>query len=864
MRAAWCVLIAGWLTVVGAVFSAPRVAARPLQQAATDVPPSISSQRALLDRYCVTCHNEKLKTAGLALDALDVANPGVDAPAWESVVRKLRGGAMPPVGRPRPDKATSDGFVAWLEAELDRAAAARPNPGRTEAFHRLNRAEYRNAVGDVLGVDVDVAALLPPDDASYGFDNIAGVLRFSPTLMDRYLAAAKKISPIAIGRPPSVPNSELFRLSDDLPQDDRIEDLPFGTRGGTLIQYNFPADGEYVVRVRLARQLGMNDINIPNYALPQELEVSLDGEPLKVFTLPATVPAPSRRRMPAQSSSPGAPESAPAAAASDNAQQQAPPAAPLVPAARRDRNELDVDWEVRFSAKAGTRDLAVTFINRTSALLETLIEPYLYPYAAGSRNLASRKGAYLRSVEVMGPFNAAGTADTASRRRIFVCRPTSVSELRCAKTILSTLARRAYRRPVADADLQGLLSSYAEGRAEGGFEAGIELAIRRLLVSPEFLFRTQAVPPRVAPDTNYRIPDLELASRLSFFLWSSVPDEELLDVAARGRLRDPAVLERQVRRLLADPRSQALVENFVGQWLQLRNIRALGPDPFKDPDFDESLRQALRGETELFFESIMREDRSVVELLSANYTFLNERLAKHYGIPHVYGSHFRRVTLPEGSVRGGLLGQGSILAVTSHANRTSPPVRGKWILENILGTPPPAPPPNVPVLEEKKDAGQALTMRERIAEHRTNPTCASCHVIMDPLGLALENFDHAGRWRTVEEGFDSRLASFTPIDSAGALPDGTTFDGPLELRAVLVSRADTFVHTLTEKLLTYALGRGLESYDMPAVRAITREMAGQDYRFTSLVLGIVKSLPFQMRRSPAEGPASPTTASAHR
>ena len=813
--------------------------------AEVDLPATHQEQRALLDRYCVTCHNERLLAGDLALDSLDVADVARDSEVWETVVRKLRGGVMPPVGRPRPDSDTYASLVSWFEAELDRAAAVHPNPGRTEAFHRLNRAEYQNAVRDLLGIELDVAELLPGDDSSYGFDNIAGVLRFSPTLMERYLMAAQKVSRAAIGGPPPFPNFDVFRVADDLPQDDHLEGLPFGTRGGVRIPYNFPADGEYVVRVRLARQLGGQDRDIPRFHTEQQLELSLDRERLQVFTLPPAV-ARSRRGQ----AQPGAAAQAPPPGAAAGAQR-----GPGVPqrestAQGGSRDYLDTDWQLRFHTTAGQRDVTATFLNRTPALLEMMVQPLLFPKPPGSNQWSSRRGVYVRTVEISGPFDVTGVSDTPSRQRIFVCHPARPSEeAGCAHTILSMLARRAYRRPVTDAEVEALLGFYNDGRDDGDFETGIELALRGLLVSPGFLFRVERDPAQVAPDTGYRISDLELASRLSFFLWSSIPDDELLDAAIEGTLADPVVLDRQVRRMLADSRSQALVDNFVGQWLQLRRVPTLSPDPFKDPDFDESLRQALRRETELFLDSIIREDRSVLELLEADYTFLNERLARHYGVPHVYGSHFRRVALPEGSVRGGLLGQGSVLAVTSHANRTSPVVRGKWILENILGTPPPEAPADVPPLEEKPDGGQALTMRERMEEHRVNPICASCHLIMDPLGLALENFDQAGRWRPVEESFNSRVASFTPIDTVGTLPDGTTFDGPVEMRQALLSRSDNFVATLTEKLLTYALGRGAEHYDMPTVRAITREAARHDHSFSSLVLGVVNSVSFQMRRS---------------
>ena len=837
LAAAGVVLLTGGLQAVG-----------PQPRSATAV--SRTPQRTLFNRYCLSCHNETEAARGtvpVAFEGLDLANVGADPDIWEQVVRKMRAGVMPPAGRPRPDAPAHVGFMSWVEAELDTAAAARPNPGRTEPFHRLNRAEYRNAVRDLLAIDIDaigagdVNALLPADDASYGFDNIAGVLRFSPTLMERYLVAAKKVSRAAMGTPPPFPNFDVFRLADDLPQDDRFEALPFGTRGGTLVHYNFPIDGDYTIRVKLARQVGTYDRNVPNFHEPQQLEVSVDGERLRVFTLAASVP---------------------------------PELVPREERRRIDRATLDEDWVVRFQATAGPREVMVTFLNRTPALLKTLIQPYQRPHPSGGHNWGSRRGVYLRSVEISGPFPVGETQavssasarasadttpatveipetnDTPSRTRILVCRPTDSSqEAACASTILSALARRAYRRPVIEADVAGLLRFYEEGRDEGTFESGIEMAIRRLLVSPEFLFRTESDRADIAPSTNYQVGDLELASRLSFFLWSSIPDDELLDLASRGSLHQPEVLERQVRRMLKDPRSRAIVDNFVGQWLFLRNVPALGPDPYKDPDFDESLRLALRRETELFFEAVMRDDRSVVELLDADYTFLNERLARHYGIPFVHGDHFRRVTLPAGSARGGLLGQGSILSVTSHPNRTSPVVRGKWILENILGVSPPAPPPDVPELVETEHLATAVSMRDRMTAHRANPACASCHRMMDPLGLALENFDQAGRWRTVEESFDSRSASFVPIDTAGVLPDGTTFEGAAGLRSVLVNRSDRFVATMTEKLLTYALGRGLESYDMPAVRTITREAARDDHRFSALVLGVVRSLPFQMRRS---------------
>jgi hypothetical protein len=737
-------------------------------------------------------------------------------------------------------------------------------------MHRLNRAEYQNATRDLLGIDTDVASFLPADDASYGFDNIAGVLRFSPVLMEKYLAAAGKVSRAAVGTPAAAPNFDVFRVPDDLPQDDHIEGLPLGTRGGTLIRYNFPADGEYLIKARLARQTAGQDLDVPRYDQPQELEISVDGNRIAVFTLRATRPTPGMRNNfeyrpavrrqpnkpadtvePEEVLKPPAPEQpAATAAGADPAEEDEPKYSTL----GGPRANLDGKWDIRFSAKAGPHDIAVTFLNRTAALRELRVEPYELPFAVGTNTWTPRRGAYLQRVEISGPFQPVGAGDTPSRAKIFVCKPASpAEETPCARAILGRLARRAYRRPVAAADVDVLMKSYEAGRDDEGFEGGITRAIQRLLVSPEFLFRVSADPAGVPPSTAYRISDLELASRLSFFLWSSIPDDELLGLAANGTLSDRAVLERQVRRLLADDRSQALVENFVGQWLLLRNVPALRPDPNYDPDFDESLRRAMRKETELFLDSIIREDRSVVDLLAANYTFLNERLARHYGIPNVSGSHFRRVTFPEGSVRGGLLGQGAILAVTSQPNRTSPVLRGKWILENILGTPPPPPPADVPALDEKKNAGTALTMRERMAEHRSNPVCFSCHAVMDPLGLSLENFDSAGRWRTVDKGFELRRSTFTPIDATGSLPDGTKFEGPAGLKTALLGHPDLFVTTMTERLLTYALGRGLDSRDMPVVRRIVREAEANQYRFSSLLMAVVNSVPFRMRTS--AGPA---------
>ncbi len=840
--------------------------------------PSGGWQRELLDRYCVTCHNGRMRTAGLALDEHDVAAVAAAPAVWETVVRKLRAGAMPPSPRPRPDAAAYDRFVGWLEAELDRHAAANPDPGRTEAFHRLNRTEYHHAVRDLLDLEIDVAELLPADGASYGFDNIAGVLGVSPTLLERYLAAARKIARVAVGRPAPSATAEVFRLASDLPQDDWVAGMPFGTRGGGAFRHTFPEDAEYDFRVTLARNAGDN---LAVFEVPHTVEVSLDGVLVRTFTVG------------------GPPPDAPR----DSDERRA----------WRDRQRnIDRDWEFRLPVGAGPRELRVTFVRKTAAYPETLRQPYLRPYTSITGG-DTRVQPYLGSVTVTGPFAAAGgppaggdaptagdgappavggapaaadggdaptavdagspsrggdpaaarggpragsgaptaarggspAEETPSRRRIFACRPAAdagqAEETACARRIVSTLARRAYRRPVTAADLDVLLGFYDEGRREGGFDAGIEMALRWLLASPEFVLRVERDPAGVAAGESYAVSDLELASRLSFFLWSSIPDDELLDLAGAGRLREPAVLEAQARRMLADERSRALVTSFASQWLYLRNVPAVVPDEDRFPDVGEGLRQAMRRETELLVESVFREDGNVVDLLTADYTFVNERLARHYGMPGVYGSHFRRVPVAH-EARRGLLGHASILSVTSYPNRTSPVLRGKWVLENLLGTPPALPPPDVPALEETTGTGEALSMREATERHRANPVCASCHRLMDPPGFALEQFDAVGRFRT-------RSAAGTPIDATGELPDGTRFDGAAGLREALAGRPERFVGTLTEKLLIYALGRGLEHYDAPAVRAITRAAAEDGYRFSSLVVGIVESAPFRMRRA---------------
>jgi mono/diheme cytochrome c family protein len=741
--------------------------------------------RAFLNQYCVSCHSDKGHAGGLSLAN---SNPR----AWEKVVRRLRARSMPPAGLPRPDEKAYDAAIASFETTLDRAAAARPNPGRTDTFHRLNRTEYRNAIRDLLAVDVDVSSLLPGDDSSHGFDNVT-VGELSPALLERYLAAAQKISRLAVGSAVHAPGGETILLPPDLTQEEHFDELPFGTRGGAVTKYTFPLDAEYEIQLRLARD---RNEHVEGLTGAHQLELTLDGERLQVFTVKP-------------------------------------------PAKNDDHSKVDAELHVRIPVKAGSHELAAAFLKKPSALPETERQPY---QAHFNMDRHPRIQPALYSISVAGPFDAKGPGDTASRRRIFVCQPAKAAEEDgCARRIVATLARRAWRKPVTDADIRVPLKFYREASREGGFEAGVEMALRAVLVSPQFLFRIEQDPAGVTPGTDYKLSDVELASRLSFFLWSSIPDDELLDAAVKNRLRQPAVLEREVRRMLADSRSEALVNNFAEQWLYLRNLASANPDARLFPDFDDNLRQAFRRETEMFFESILREDRNVLDLLRANYTFVNERLARHYGIPNVYGSRFRRVTFGPQDHRGGLLTQGSILTVTSYATRTSPVIRGKWVLTNILGTPPPPPPANVPPLKEAADTGKALTMRERLAEHRANPACAGCHRLMDPVGFALENFDATGRWRTAENG--------TPVDAAGGLPDGSAFTGVTGLQKALLNRPELFVSTTTEKLLTYALGRGVEDDDAPAVRGIVANARGSDYRFSSIVLGIVNSTPFQMRRS---------------
>jgi cytochrome c5 len=754
--------------------------------------------RALLDQYCVTCHNERLKTAGLMLDKMDLDRVAEGAETWEKVIRKLRGGMMPPTGRPRPANDDTHKFVSWLESSLDRAGLAKPNPGRA-TIHRLNRTEYGNAIRDLLSLEIDVTELLPADDESNGFDNIADVLKLSPSLLEQYLSASRKISSLAVGNPSTPVVTQRYAMPPDISQEDHIEGLPLGTRGGMLIRHNFPLDGQYDFRVFLLR-------NIVGYMKglewPHQLEITVDGE--RVFI-------------------------APVGGDDDNKMSDANFAAAA--------DTIDARLKSRISVKAGPHDVGVAFIRKNSAEYDEPLEVHTRDH-----DLQNMNGIPLiERMDITGPYEPTGPGDTPSRRKVFMCRPAGAAdETACARKILSTLARRAYRQATTDADIDLLMSFYQSARKTGNFESGVENGLAFLLTAPKFLFRTELDPVNVPPGGTYRVSDIELASRLSFFLWSSIPDDELLNVASQGKLKDPAVLDQQVKRMLADRKSDALVRNFAGQWLYLRNLQSSKPDGHEFPNFDDNLRQSFRHETELFFESIIRENRSALDLLNANYTFVNERLARHYGIPNVYGSRFRRVTLTDQN-RMGLLGQGSVLTVTSYPNRTSPVLRGKWILENILGTPPPPPPPNVPPLKENDDNSKPRSVRELMEEHRKNPACAGCHAVMDPLGFSLENFDGIGEWRTKDQS--------GPIDASGQLADGTKVEGPVTLRQAVLKHPEQFVGTITEKLLTYSLGRGLEYYDMPVVRGIVRDAARNDYKFSSLITGIVKSTPFQMRKS---------------
>lgn len=750
--------------------------------------------KAAVRRYCLDCHDGDVKKGNLDLGNILSDDLHTHSVEWERVVRKLAARQMPPIGKDRPAEKEFERLVATLGSSLDTLAANNPNPGRTDAFHRLNRTEYRNTIRDLLDLEIDAATLLPKDDASHGFDNLTGG-DLSPTLLNRYISAAEKISRLAVGSPILRPNGDTYRLKPDLTQEEHVANLPLGTRGGTLIRHTFPRDGEYEIQIRLTRD--RNEM-VEGLHETHELEVLLDRDTAARF-------------------------------------QVGPPKG------NRDYETVDAHLKARIPVKAGLHEVGVTFIKNLSSLVETQRDPYQARY---NMHRHPRLSPAIYQVSVTGPYSsreAGEMGETASRRKIFVCYPKNPSEENaCAERIVSAFARRAYRRPVVAADLAKPLKFYHEAKEAGGFEAGIGSALSAVLVSPEFLFRIERDPTDMAPATAYRISDLELASRLSFFLWSSIPDEELLAIAQRGELHRPKVLESQVRRMLADRRSSSLVENFAAQWLHLRNLESFTPDLRLFPDFDDNLRDAFRRETELHFEALLREDRVVLDLIKTDHTFLNERLAKHYGIPNVYGSRFRRVALDSQSRRGGLLRQGSVLTVTSYATRTSPVIRGHWLLGNLLGTPPPPPPANIPNLKENT-VSETLPMRARLSAHRANAACASCHDLMDPVGFALENFDAIGRWRLTENGL--------PIDASGGLPDGSRFNGVTGLEDALLKHPELFVGTLTEKLLTFALGRGIDEHDAPAIRRIVRDAQRDGNHFSSIVLGIVNSSPFTLRKT---------------
>ena len=757
----------------------------------------------MLGKYCFDCHDAASKKGGLVLEGIAGNDPATNPQLWERVVTKLTHRLMPPPGEAQPDEAAYNTVITRLTASLDRAAAAQPNPGRTDTLRRLTRTEYQNAVRDLLALDIDATALLPNDEPSHGFDNVT-VGNLSPTLLDRYLSAAQKIARLAVGAPRKTPLGDTFRIPPDVTQEEHMEGLPVGTRGGAAFSYVFAQDGSYEIQVRLARD---RNEQVEGLKKPSEVEVLIDRVRAGLFTV-------------------------------------------RPPGADKNAEAVDAHIKLRVPVTAGPHEVVVTFPKDPSNLIETQRQPFL---ARFNMHRHPRTAPALYQVSITGPFDATGPGDTPSRRLIFgdtkivaTAKPatTTAADDARARAILTPLLRRAYRRPVTDEDLRKPLQFFREGSAgDAGFDAGIENALAAILVSPHVLIRVEQDPAGLKPGAAYRVSDLELASRLSFFLWSSIPDDPLLAAAVRGDLRQPKLLEDQVRRMLADGRSRSLVTNFAAQWLQLGKLDSISPDLRLFPDFDDNLRQAMREETELFFGKILREDRPVTELLGADYTFLNERLAKHYGVPNIYGSRFRLVSFagdPERQ-RGGLLRQGSILTVTSYATRTSPVIRGHWILANLVGEPPPPPPPNVPTLKDNTVAA-SLPMRARLAAHRADPTCASCHNAMDPVGFSLENFDAVGHWRAAEE--------HRPVDASGGLPDGSTFNGVAGLERGLLQRPELFAGTLAEKLMIFALGRGVEPYDAPAIREIVRRAQADQFRFSALILGIVRSPPFQMRTSP--------------
>ena len=790
-------------------------------------PPSLaqSSQsgellNATINQYCLACHNQALQSGDLSFQNLDLSRVGEHEDIPERVLAQLRTGRMPPVGMPRPEAATYQALVSWLETEIDALAATLPNPGRTDPVHRLNRAEYANAVRDLLSLEVDVEELLPADDIdAYGFDNMADVLTVSPALLERYLSAARKTARLAVGKAPPGPVAETYEVPILLNQGGRMsDDLPFGSRGGVAARHYFPVDGDYDLAITLHR----NYVNyIRGLGSRHELQVRLDGVLVRTFSFGGEEPDVLQ---------------APASYAGNQFGERAWEEYMLF---------ADSNLRIRFPATAGPHVVGVSFVRKFSEP-EGVLQPPQSVFAAAVNEMRDGDAA-VEQVAITGPFENRGPGNTPSRQTIFTCHPvdgTARAEEACAYGILASLARRAYRRPIERLDVSILMDFFRAGRFDGSFDDGIQLALERLLISPDFLFRVERDPHNLPPGTRYALSSIELASRLSFFIWSSIPDNELLDAAENGSLLNAEILEQQTRRMLADSRSKALVQNFAGQWLYLRNLRSLVPDAVEFPEFDENLREAFRLESELFFDSLIREDRSLLDLLGTGYTYVNERLAEHYGIADVYGNHFRRVALSGDMAeqRGGILGQGSLLTATSYANRTSPVLRGKWVLTNILGTPPPAPPPDVPDLPDSGADGQPATVRDRMLQHRADPNCSVCHAPMDPLGLALENYDAIGRWRLTGE-------ADLPIDASGQLPNGAAFYGLQGLRSLLLERRDEFAGTVTEKLLAYAMGRPPEYFDKPTVRAIVRDGALENYSWSSIIVGIVQSTPFRMRSS---------------
>jgi hypothetical protein len=779
---------------LSAVLCFGRQGTRPVGRVTPMAEATRAMQRAVLDQYCVPCHSDKSRRANLSLEKLDLSTVGDHPDLWEKVVRKLRAGVMPPPGIRRPPLAEYEGLRDWLEAEIDRAAASRGADPGSVVLHRLNRTEYANAVRDLLALEIDPATMLPADDSARGFDNVAGSLTISPTLLEAYSTAAARIARMTLGYW-KTPGKSVYIAPGDTSQNQHIEGLPFGTRGGILVRHTFPADGEY--------KFSVENFGLGKYVPGEQLEYVIDGERVGLFDYVGV-------------------------------------------GLREGAGEGDGTIDVTVPVKAGTHTVGATFLATNYRPNLDLIKQY---ERKSLENFSIAQLQYypaIQDLKISGPFNAQRAEDSPSIRKVFTCTPAGPrQEEPCAKDILTTLARHAYRRPVNAQDLESLMDFYEEGRRAGTFRDGIELALQRILSSPQFLVRAEQESPNLASGKAYRLTDLELASRLSFFLWSSIPDDQLINIAAQGRLSNPAVLEQQVRRMLADSRSSALTENFADQLFYLRNLSATSPDGVHYPDWDDELRKGFRRETEMLFESIMRENRNVLDLLTADYTFLNERLAKHYGIPNIYGSQFRRVPLgPDLNYRRGLLGQGSFLAVTWVQNfRTSPVKRGVWVLENILGTPPPEPPPNVPPLEDSSaGSDKVLTLREQMTIHRKNEPCASCHKLMDPIGFALENFDADAKWRIHHGGDGGAL-----IDTSVEIWDGTKVSGPVELRQALLRYSPQFVRMFTEKMMTFALGRGVEYSDMPVVRSIVRDSARNNYSFTSIVLGIVRSPPFQMR-----------------